>query len=209
MATKPLSRQRILKAAFAHADKNGLEALTMRGVAARLGVEAMSLYHHVPSKRAMLDGLVDLLVQVAALPTGDITAEEWIRGAADGLRCLAQKHPRLVPLFTTRAVPLNDARSALPFEAGLSAFSRAGYDLIEGFAALQVVAVSLLAMAQLEATATLDEDAQQHSDQQTDVDHLPVADFPLLHQALATPAGLDEFWSVLVEALVRGLPDRS
>ncbi|GAC1610925.1 MAG: hypothetical protein NVS3B26_20510 [Mycobacteriales bacterium] len=53
----------------------------MRAVAGRLGVEAMSLYHHVPSKQAMIDGLVDLLVQVAALPTGHTTAEEWIRAA--------------------------------------------------------------------------------------------------------------------------------
>jgi AcrR family transcriptional regulator len=200
-AARPLSRDRILKAAFAIADKRGLEAVTMRSVAARLDVEAMSLYHHVPSKKAMLNGLVDLLIQVAAMPVGEVTAEEWIRGTAAGLRSLAQQHPRLVPLLGTRPVPLDDPASALPFEAGLAAFSRSGYGLADGFAALQAVAVALLAMSQLEAIATLEEGTEEESA----LAALPVEDFPLLHQVLDAPAGLDEFWQTLVDGLVRGL----
>ncbi|MCW2672201.1 MAG: transcriptional regulator, TetR family [Frankiales bacterium] len=200
-AARPLSRVRILKAAFAIADKRGLEAVTMRSVAARLDVEAMSLYHHVPSKKAMLNGLVDLLVQVAAMPSGDVTAEEWIRGTAAGLRALAQRHPRLVPLLSAGPVPLDDPASALPFEAGLAAFARAGYGLPDGFAALQAVAVALLAMTQLEATATL----QQGSEEESALAALPIEDFPLLHQVLEAPTGLDDFWRTLVDGLVRGL----
>ena len=41
------------------ADAEGLAAVTMRRLAADLGVEAMSLYHHLPGKEALLDGLVD------------------------------------------------------------------------------------------------------------------------------------------------------
>ena len=200
-AARPLSRDRILKAAFAIADKRGLEAVTMRSVAGRLDVEAMSLYHHVPSKKAMLNGLVDLLIQVAAMPAGEVTAEEWIRGTAAGLRSLAQQHPRLVPLLSTRPVPLDDPASALPFEAGLAAFTRSGYGLADGFAALQAVAVALLAMTQLEAIATLEERTEEESA----LAALPVEDFPLLHQVLEAPAGLDEFWQTLVDGLVRGL----
>ena len=200
-AARPLSRDRILKAAFAIADKRGLEAVTMRSVAARLNVEAMSLYHHVPSKKAMLNGLVDLLIQVAAMPAGDVTAEEWIRGTATGLRSLAQQHPRLVPLLSTRPVPLDDPTSALPFEAGLAAFADAGYGLADGFAALQAVAVALLAMTQMEAIAAL----EQGTEEESALAALPVEDFPLLHQVLEAPAGLDEFWQTLVDGLVRGL----
>src|SRR5512138_905440 len=46
----PLSRQRVLDAAVELADRGGIEALTMRKLAQELGVEAMSLYHHVASK---------------------------------------------------------------------------------------------------------------------------------------------------------------
>ena len=199
--SRPLSRDRILKAAFAIADKRGLEAVTMRSVAARLNVEAMSLYHHVPSKKAMLNGLIDQLIQVAALPTGEVTAEEWIRGTADGLRELAQRHPRLVGLLSTRPVPLDDPESAKPFEAGMAAFTRGGQSLAEGFAAVQAIALSLLAMTQLEASSVLQPEARE----ETGLAALPLDDFPLLHGVLETPAGLDDFWRTLVDGLVRGL----
>ncbi|MER7460997.1 TetR/AcrR family transcriptional regulator C-terminal domain-containing protein [Micromonospora sp. NPDC126480] len=59
---KPLSRERALAAAIGIADTEGLPALTMRRLAAELGVEAMSLYHHLPGKEGLLDGLVETVV---------------------------------------------------------------------------------------------------------------------------------------------------
>ena len=200
-ASKPLSRDRILRAAFEHADEHGLEAVTMRSIAGRLGVEAMSLYHHVPSKKAILEGLVDLMVQVAELPTGEVTAEEWVRGAARGLRELGRRHPRLVPVMSTRSVPLTDPRAAEPFEAGLAAFMAAGYDLARAFAALQTVLVSLLAMTQLEAVDALESTPPEASS----VAELDATRFPLLHQIDDDVAGLDDFWATLETALVKGL----
>lgn len=58
----PLSRDRVLATAVALADEEGIEAITMRNLAQRLGVEAMSLYYHVDNKAALLDGMVDLVV---------------------------------------------------------------------------------------------------------------------------------------------------
>ena len=62
LARPPLTRQLILEAAIEVADEGGLEALTMRKLADALGVEAMSLYHHVANKDALLDGVTDLIV---------------------------------------------------------------------------------------------------------------------------------------------------
>lgn len=59
----PLSRARVLNAAVEVADRDGLEALTMRRLARELGVEAMSLYHHVANKEAILDGAVEVVVE--------------------------------------------------------------------------------------------------------------------------------------------------
>ena len=59
---EPLSRERVLSAAMAVADGEGIGAVTMRRVAADLGVEAMSLYHHVRGKEALLDGLIEALI---------------------------------------------------------------------------------------------------------------------------------------------------
>jgi AcrR family transcriptional regulator len=58
----PLTRERVLRAAIALADQNGLEALTMRKLGQALGVEAMSLYNHVANKNEILDGIVDLVL---------------------------------------------------------------------------------------------------------------------------------------------------
>lgn len=59
---RPLSRERVLRAAVDLADREGIRALTMRRLAEDLGVEAMSLYYHVANKEALLDGVVDLIV---------------------------------------------------------------------------------------------------------------------------------------------------
>jgi AcrR family transcriptional regulator len=68
---EPLSRERTLAAAVALADAEGLKALTMRRLAADLGVEAMSLYYHLPGKEGLLDGLADsVLAEIAAGPAG-------------------------------------------------------------------------------------------------------------------------------------------
>ncbi|MET0415695.1 MAG: TetR/AcrR family transcriptional regulator C-terminal domain-containing protein [Actinoplanes sp.] len=58
----PLSRERALAAAVALVDAEGIKALTMRRLAADLGVEAMSLYYHLPGKEGLLDGLVDTVI---------------------------------------------------------------------------------------------------------------------------------------------------
>jgi len=58
----PLSRRRVLRAAVGLADRDGLDALTMRRLAQELDVEAMSLYHHVANKEAVFDGVVEVVL---------------------------------------------------------------------------------------------------------------------------------------------------
>ena len=58
----PLSKERVLRAAVELADSSGIEAVTMRKLAAALSVEAMSLYYHVASKEQLLDGMVDAVI---------------------------------------------------------------------------------------------------------------------------------------------------
>lgn len=65
----PLTRERVLETAVALADAGGLAALTMRKLAAELGVEAMSLYHHVANKDEILDGILDVVAGEIELPT--------------------------------------------------------------------------------------------------------------------------------------------
>lgn len=107
---RPLSRERVLQAAVALADRDGIEALTMRRLAQELGVEAMSLYHHVRSKDAILDGVVEVVVEemcaaVAALPT-PATPEGWraaVRQRILTARDLLLRHPWVPPVLETRS----------------------------------------------------------------------------------------------------------
>src|SRR4051812_16690063 len=57
----PLTRDRVLEAAVARADQNGLDAFSMRGLAQELGVVPMALYKHVANKDQLLDGMVDIV----------------------------------------------------------------------------------------------------------------------------------------------------
>ena len=68
-ARQPLTRERALREAQRLADEGGMETLTMRRLAEELGVEAMSLYHHVPNKDAILDGMVDQIFEEITLPS--------------------------------------------------------------------------------------------------------------------------------------------
>jgi AcrR family transcriptional regulator len=85
-----LSRERVLATAMTVADADGLAAVTMRRVASELGVEAMSLYHHVPSKDQLLDGLAEALIVeiVGAAPPRDQSAD-WRTSLRD--RCMAAR----------------------------------------------------------------------------------------------------------------------
>jgi len=64
----PLTKERVLRAAIAVADERGVEGLSMRKLATELGVEAMSLYHHVAGKEALLDAMVDAVFGELHLP---------------------------------------------------------------------------------------------------------------------------------------------
>ncbi|NCD21284.1 MAG: TetR family transcriptional regulator, partial [Actinobacteria bacterium] len=58
---EPLTRERVLAGALRLADEIGAEALTIRRLAAALGVKPMTIYHHVPGKEQILDGIVDMV----------------------------------------------------------------------------------------------------------------------------------------------------
>jgi AcrR family transcriptional regulator len=88
----PLSRDRILRTAVALADARGVSELTMRKLANELGVEAMSLYHHVANKDDLLDGMIDLVFSEidAPAPNGDWKAE--LRKRAASTRAALSRH---------------------------------------------------------------------------------------------------------------------
>jgi AcrR family transcriptional regulator len=101
----PLSRERVLRAATALADRVGVGSLSMRKLAQELGVEAMSLYHHVANKDDLLDGMVDLVFGEIELPSGDAGWKAAMRRRAISAREALRRHPWATGLMESRSTP--------------------------------------------------------------------------------------------------------
>ncbi|MCF6525058.1 TetR/AcrR family transcriptional regulator [Streptomyces sp. JJ36] len=101
----PLSRERVVRAAMTVADEKGQAALTMRAVAEPLGVEAMSLYHHVTGREDLLDGMVDAVFGEIDLPSRDTDWQGAMRHRAHSARAVLRRHPWAVALLDSRSRP--------------------------------------------------------------------------------------------------------
>jgi AcrR family transcriptional regulator len=108
----PLSRERVLRAAVALADAEGIDALSMRRLGNELGVEAMSLYNHVANKGDLLDGITDLALSEIELPE----EEDWkaaLRRHAISAHDVLVGHPWAsnLALSSERTVPVSVQRA--------------------------------------------------------------------------------------------------
>jgi AcrR family transcriptional regulator len=99
---KPLSRDRVLRAAVALADEDGLEAVSMRKLGQVLRVEAMSLYKHVANKDDILDGIADLVVGDFEVPSRDVDWKTATRRSAISAHQTLLRHPWASSLIESR-----------------------------------------------------------------------------------------------------------
>lgn len=98
----PLTRERVLRAAIRLADRQGLDALSMRRLAKSLKVEAMSLYNYVASKDEVLDGMVDLVIGEITLPTPGGDWKAAMRARATSAHAVMLAHPWAPMLVVSR-----------------------------------------------------------------------------------------------------------
>ncbi|WP_229054425.1 TetR/AcrR family transcriptional regulator C-terminal domain-containing protein [Aeromicrobium sp. Leaf350] len=104
---KGLNRDLVARTALDLIDAEGVGAATMRAIAGRLGVEAMSLYKHVRTRDELLDDVVELIVaELDDDPEVRRDASEgwrdYLTRLARGVRRYALAHPHAFPLVTTR-----------------------------------------------------------------------------------------------------------
>lgn len=105
MSRPPLSRQRVVDAASRVADEAGLVGVSMRSVGRELGVEAMSLYHHVDSKDALLDELADWIFQRIMTPSTEHGWRGEMQARAHSAREVLAAHPWGLGLIESRRSP--------------------------------------------------------------------------------------------------------
>ena len=100
-----LHAEAVVTTAVSIADAQGLGAVSMRAVATRLGVEAMSLYHHVPNKERLLDAMVDVVFTEFYVPVAGQPWRAEIRRRCVSGRAALRRHPWAVGLMDSRRSP--------------------------------------------------------------------------------------------------------
>ncbi|MFI6869902.1 TetR/AcrR family transcriptional regulator C-terminal domain-containing protein [Nocardia sp. NPDC050406] len=130
-----LSREQIFRTAVARADRDGAEAVTMRNVATDLGVEAMSLYHHVANKAELLDGMVEVVLDTineAVAPLVAESPEDWkpvLRERILTARRVLMRHPWAPGLIGTRSAMTLSVIAYFDAVIGLLRLGGFSYDL--------------------------------------------------------------------------------
>jgi AcrR family transcriptional regulator len=172
-----LSRERVIQAAVDLADAEGIEALTMRSLARRVGAEAMSLYRHVRDKDDILDGIVDQVYAEIPLPDPGTPWLPAMRERAVATRAVLLRHRWAVGLMESRRVPgpanlgHHDAVVAILTGAGFDARATThAYNLIDSYIygfVLQEVSLPFASAEELaevgaEMLAGADADAYPH-----------------------------------------------
>lgn len=122
-----LNRERILRGALRIVDEHGLQALSMRKLAAELGVEAMSLYNHIEGKDDILDGIARLVFsEIGSLPTDSADWKQYTRDVMHAAREVLSRHRNVVPIIVSSRSP-TPAFLDLAEEI-VGTFRRAGFD---------------------------------------------------------------------------------
>lgn len=185
----PLTRNRVLAAAVAFADQNGVASLSMRKLGEAVGVEAMSLYNHVANKSDLLDGMIDLVFAEIDLPTDatdatdntDGSSVDWktaMRRRTTSAREVLARHPWAIGLMETRTSP--GAATLRHHDAVLGSLRGGGFSVVMAAHAFALLDSYLYGFALQEATLPFDSGEQTAELAQEILDQAPAGDYPHL-----------------------------
>jgi AcrR family transcriptional regulator len=162
---EPVTRERVIEAALAVMDAEGLDAVTMRRIGRELGVEAMSLYNHVRDKDDILEGLTENVMNTFEFPapTGDWKTDA--RAMCEEWRRLLKRHPGVMQLLAERHKPLEGLSTYRAMDSALGVLRRAGLPERETAQAFNTIGSYIFGFVMMEQGLMLgndDEHARQH-----------------------------------------------
>jgi AcrR family transcriptional regulator len=205
-----LSRDKIVEAALRVMDAEGLEAVSMRRVAREVGVEAMSLYHHVNDKDDLLQGVCDKIMGSFEFPDEGGTWDERMRAGARSWRRLLQAHPDIMRLFAVTHGPSPTSPASLrPTEFALRMIRDAGIsdrDTVQAFHAFGGYIQGFVMMEGGSIKGGHDEEAHHAF-----VSEIDPAAFPVLHMVgrYFSECSADEQFEFGLDLMIRGLRTRA
>ena len=207
----PLSRERIVWTAPAIVDADGLEGLTMRRLGMDLGVTTMAVYHHLPNKSALYDGIVEAVMAEIDVSADDPSApfRARLKTAARAYRDVLAAHPNALQVLMARGPRTTGA--LVPVETLIGIFRDAGFSPADAMAGMDVTAATVRGAALVVLDQHLDSSVETTNAVAGDLAAtLPTDRFPHLLEALASGSLYDltgEF-EIGLETLVRGFEAR-
>ncbi len=181
-----LTRERVVAAALAVVDRDGLERLTMRALGRELGVDPMAAYHHVPNKAAILQGVVEAILAEIPLPPPD-TAMRWpdvIRLIARSYRQALLAHPNALPVASTQP-PLTPGGLRL-IETAATLLVRGGLTPLESLEVINGAAALVIGSTLVEASVTPGSEPIEQQTIETVYAELSLTDYPTLTTIMAS-----------------------
>jgi AcrR family transcriptional regulator len=173
-----LSRERVLSAAIAHADADGLEALSMRKLADELGVAPMALYRHVANRDDLVDGMVDVVFTEIDLPS---TSGDWgaaMRQRAISVRDVLARHRWAIGLMESRANP--GPANLRHHDAVIGSLRAAGFDMDQVAHAYAALDAYIYGFALTKMNLPFDDTSDIAATAQTMLEPFPVNEYPNL-----------------------------
>lgn len=134
-----LSREKIVGAALEIADTQGIDALSMRVLGARLSVEAMALYYHFKNKHELVEAMLDAIHAYIRVPDDDAPWDDFIRQRSWSVVEVLSKHGWAAPIMESGVSP--GQRTMEDRERFLSSLRRAGFDVENAVHAITLVDV--------------------------------------------------------------------
>jgi AcrR family transcriptional regulator len=197
----------VIEAAMRVMDEEGLESVSMRRVAREVGVEAMSLYHHVEDKEDLLDGICELVMAQFDFPDRvDDWAENCRRGAR-AWRRLLQAHPAVMRLFAEQRGPVRSIDSMRPMEFALEILRGAGLSDRDTAQAFHAFGGYIQGFVMMELGSIAGGSDEEHMKMHAELAAAMPGEFPAL-QAVSkyfAECEPDEQFEFGLELLIRGL----
>jgi AcrR family transcriptional regulator len=200
-----LNRELVLDAAVSLVDQDGLGGLSMRKLGAALGVEAMTLYHYLPNKAALLDGLVEwVLEHTSTVPDPEnLPWDETLRRFAESFRATLLAHPGVLPLFFTRPAVTPQTLEAV--ERALRVLTDAGFALTRALDMINILNIFVVGHAMAEV-GTAEVDRRGDPGSAAALARSDLSNLPLVVQAARLAADTDDHtrFQIGLDALLIG-----
>jgi AcrR family transcriptional regulator len=214
MSPMPITRDQVLRAALRVIDLDGVDALSMRRLGRELGRDPMAVYRHADTKTALLDGVVELVLEELTVDATDPDWQSQLRTVARRFRAIAIAHPHVVPLLVTRplATPLalRPHGTLRPLEATLDLLVRSGFRDVDALHVYRLFFGFLHGHVLNELQELVDNAEETDDLLRLGLHRLPIKEFPILRSlapVLAAYDGAAELEQGL-DIVLSGLQDR-